>query len=432
MKIAMVVHNALDSDPRVEREATALARAGNDVAIVAIWEPERTPKRERRGAFSIRRVSRRPFFTDLIRQDWIPIIYKLRAWRATPMRATPIAPFKRGARAVISKSLIVVIRALTRALRIFVRVLPKTSLRQAIDTRMAFALLAEKPDVVHAHDLNTLRPAAIAARLAHAKLVYDSHEISPGLPHVQDMQRVVRYERKWIARADAVIHTTPMRGKWAADTYGIAMPHIVRNIPEMQGDVRPVDLAREAGFAPGTKVVMHQGNMQPARGLEALTLAMGKLDNGYGLLMLGKGKLQPELEALVAEHGLGERVRFHAPVPHDELLAWTASAWCGVSLLVDVCLNHKYSLPNKLFEYVAVGVPVVASNNVEIAAFVNEHRVGEVCDPTDPASIADAIARLAERRDDAAQAARAAANVYRWENEERTLLGIYAALKPSR
>jgi glycosyltransferase involved in cell wall biosynthesis len=118
-------------------------------------------------------------------------------------------------------------------------------------------------------------------------------------------------------------------------------------------------------------------------------------------------------------------VRFHAPVPHAELLRYVAGAWCGFSLLVDSCTNHRWSLPNKLFECIAAGVPVIVSDNPEIAAFVDEQGVGETCDPTDPASIAAAVGRLAKRHDVARDAALLAAGRYRWVVEKEQLTELY-------
>ena len=91
-------------------------------------------------------------------------------------------------------------------------------------------------------------------------------------------------------------------------------------------------------------------------------------------------------------------------------------------------LNHRYSLPNKLFEYLAVGVPLVVSDNPEISRFTTEHGIGEVCDPSDPRSIAAAVLRLDASRDAVAMAARAVGATLRWETEETTLLGVYATL----
>lgn len=412
-RITMLLHNAFTQDPRVEREARALLRAGHEVTVIAAWEPATTAKREIRDGYRIRRVSRRAFGVDLITSRFEKVIGP-DAWATSHRPATGGGAARRSGPAVLRIPVLVVRRML--------RSLPTA--KSALLWRLAFAAWRSRPDVIHANDLNTLPAGVRAARWSRAKLVYDSHEISAGLPTIRNPERVIRFERGLIRKADEVIHTTPMRAAWTAETYGIPMPTVIRNVPEGPRDVAPLDLAAEAGFAPGTNVIMHQGYMQPNRGLEALIGAIETLD-GHGLLMLGSGKHRPVLERLVVDRGLDKRVVFRDPVPHEELLAWTAGSWCGASLLVDTCLNHKYSLPNKLFEYLAVGVPLIASDNPEIAAFVNEHRCGELCDPTDAASVADAIRRLAARRDEAAAAAREAAKLYRWENEEAKLLEVY-------
>jgi glycosyltransferase involved in cell wall biosynthesis len=422
-RVTMLLHNAFTQDPRVEREARALVRAGHDVTVIAAWEPATTKKREARDGYRIRRVSRRAFGVDLITSRFEKVIGP-GAW-ATSHTASPNGPtggasWKPGP--AVLRVPVLVVRRLLRSL---------PTAKSALLWRLAFAAWRTRPDVIHANDLNTLPAGVRAARWSRAKLVYDSHEISAGLPSIRDTERVIRFERGLIKRADEVIHTTPMRAKWTADTFGIPMPTVIRNVPEEPRDVTPVDLAAEAGFAPGTHVIMHQGYMQPNRGLEALIGAMETLD-GYGVLMLGNGKHRPVLERLVADKGLEKRVVFRDPVPHEELLAWTAGAWCGASLLVDTCLNHRYSLPNKLFEYLAVGVPLIASDNPEIAAFVAGHRCGELCDPTDAASVAEAIRSLATWRDEAAEHAGEAAKLYRWEYEEAKLLEVYARVLGGR
>ena len=429
-RVCMLVHNSLEFDPRVEREAATLAAAGYQVTVVATWE-DRTPRREDRAGFRIRRVSRRRPGIDLVTRAYTSVSTGAERWRERPRSRPPTTwrAVEQHARNLLVRAFLLGIRIPVRMTRRVLRELPTSSQTWAIENRMIAAAVATRPHIVHANDLNTLRAGVRAARLSGARLVYDSHEISSGLPSVRDPAAVIRYESPLIRKADVVIHTTPMRAQWTAETFGIATPEVVRNIPEGARDVAPADLAALAGFAPGTKVILHQGNMQPARGLEALTEAMGSLPDEFGLLYLGGGKLRPALEELVARQGIGDRVRFAAPVPHAELLAWTAGAWCGASLLVDVCLNHKYSLPNKLFEYLAVGVPLISSDNPEIAGFLAEWGAGEICDPTDPSSIADAVLRLGKRHDAAAAAARAAGAAFRWENEAQTLLKIYESLR---
>ena len=417
-RVCMLLNNPFVQDPRVEREARALVRAGHSVTVIATWEPGSTPRNEVRHGILIRRVSRRALGVDRITRTFEKILGP-EAW-ATGAGRPSSAPNGRRAPALIRVPIFAARRRLAA--------LPNQ--RAATTRRMAVAAWRTRPDVVHAHDLNTLEAGVRAARWSRAKLVYDSHEISAGLPSVRDPGRVMRVERDLIRRADAVIHVTPMRAAWTARTYGVSTPAVVRNIPDEPRAVAPVDLAAMAGFTSETKVILHQGYMSPDRGLEALVAAMGSLD-GYSLLLLGRGRMRPDLEKLVAELGLADRIRFHGPVPHDELLSWTAGAWCGASLLVDTCLNHRYSLPNKLFENLAVGVPIIASDNPEIAAVITEHRCGELCDPTDPSSIIGAVRRLDARYDEAVAAARAAGETYRWEREEAVLLALYETLSVS-
>jgi glycosyltransferase involved in cell wall biosynthesis len=407
VRVCMFVRNSFEFDARVEREATALASEGARVTVVALWDPDRTRRRETRGPIRIRRVRRFFGLIDLLRAAWL-----------RTSRPESGGPRERTA---ITSGLDAMQRTWSKARKVSI----VERLRDAmIALRMAAVGLDARADVYHAHDLNTLAAASWCARARGAQLVYDSHEISPGLPSVRDPVAVIAFERSLIGRADAVIHTTPMRAAWAADTYGIPMPTVIRNVPERHADVAPVDLGAAAEFPTGIRVILHQGFMSPDRGLEALVEAMASLD-GFGLLLLGGGRLRPALERLVGDRALADRVRFRDAVPHQQLLGWTAGAWCGASLLVDTCLNHRYSLPNKLFEYLAAGVPLIASANEEIAAFLEVHGCGELCDPSDPASIADAVKRLDARYAQVAAAARRAGERFRWENEEASLLEVY-------
>jgi len=93
---------------------------------------------------------------------------------------------------------------------------------------------------------------------------------------------------------------------------------------------------------------------------------------------------------------VAERVHLLPPVLPDELLAVTASADVGLVLLEDTCLNHRLALPNKLFEYLAAGVPVLASDLPELRRVVETYRVGCVVDPANPGALAAAMRRLVE------------------------------------
>ena len=128
--------------------------------------------------------------------------------------------------------------------------------------------------------------------------------------------------------------------------------------------------------------------------------------------------------------GAADRLHVLAPVAPDEVIAYAASADIGVSPIVPSCLNYRYSLPNKLFQYMAAGIPVVASDLPQVREVVEGARCGLVVDTTRPEAIADAIERLAgDPRASRAMGRRGRAAVedrYNWSGRAAVLLRAYA------
>ncbi|MEX0748058.1 MAG: glycosyltransferase family 4 protein [Rhodothermales bacterium] len=238
--------------------------------------------------------------------------------------------------------------------------------------------------VYHASDLYVLPALSSAARKHRAKLAYDARELYPhvastvGRPWVRYFWRTV--EGRFIKRADAVFSVSESIAEKLVDMYGIRRPTVIYNIPEAR-EVSPTNALRErAGLQLDDLVVLHQGQMRPNRGCEKLVDAMRDVDTAV-LVFLGDGPLKELLAALARGLGIRDRIRFIEPVPPDELLSYTASADVGVTLLEDVCLNHRFALPNKLFEYLVAGIPVVASDIPEVRRIVLGFDVGLVVDP---------------------------------------------------
>jgi glycosyltransferase involved in cell wall biosynthesis len=114
-------------------------------------------------------------------------------------------------------------------------------------------------------------------------------------------------------------------------------------------------------------------------------------------------------------------------VPPAEVVEALSDASVGLALFEPVCLSHRLVLPNKLFEYVLAGLPVVGSDLPMISRFVRDHEVGAVVDPGDPAAIASALREVLEparRRELRAAVARAQAELD-WRRERDTLAGVY-------
>jgi glycosyltransferase involved in cell wall biosynthesis len=155
------------------------------------------------------------------------------------------------------------------------------------------------------------------------------------------------------------------------------------------------------------------------------------MDSAQLLFMGADGAYAEQLERLAEQLGVSGRTHFHPPVALAELLSYTHQADVGVSLLVDSCENHRLALPNKLFEYLAAGLPVVVSDLPEMRRLVTERGVGWVTDSSDPADIARVLGEaLGERGDHGLrERVRAAAAELNWAHERSRLTDLYARLQ---
>jgi glycosyltransferase involved in cell wall biosynthesis len=130
---------------------------------------------------------------------------------------------------------------------------------------------------------------------------------------------------------------------------------------------------------------------------------------------------------LARREGVAERVEFAGAVPPQELLGAISTASVGLALIQPVCLSYRMSLPNKLFEYVAAGVPVLGSDLPAIGSLVREHEIGLVAQPDQVADVASKLSEMLEPRRNAAlrQATREAAKRLNWDRESRLLVDAY-------
>ncbi|WP_081619788.1 glycosyltransferase family 4 protein [Thioalkalivibrio sp. ALJT] len=409
----MVVWNTFQNDARVLKEAQTLGANGHEVTVHALHTPGVTECcEELPGNVRVQRVVRSPFW----------------GWRrggrtgeqadGGPGAASQVMPNGAGAP---NRS------ARLGRLRRIVWVLG----RSVTHLRLLAAMVRMRPDVVHAHDVNTLPTAWLAARLARARLVYDAHEISTSREGYQSFRRlVVRVERWLLPRADGVITTTDRRAAFFARVYHVRRPVVLQNRPRHRVVPPGSRIRDELGLDSSRPVVLYQGGLQPGRGLDRIVAAATRIP-GAAFVFIGGGRMAAELAEQVDTLGLGGRVRFIPTVSLEELPLYTASADIGVQALENTCLNHFTTDSNKLFEYIAAGLPVVASDFPEIRKIVRTHEVGLLVPSDDTDALVEAIERLV--RDEALRArfaanARLAAAALNWEEQEHKLVELYQHL----
>lgn len=297
---------------------------------------------------------------------------------------------------------------------------------------------AFRPDVVHANDGNTLVPAMVLKALTGARIVYDSHELWT--------HRNVRQDR-WLAPAvealvervavrlcEGVVTVSPSIVRWLQQTYRLPVaPTLVRNIPVWEGstpDPRAGRLRELTGLRPTDKVVAYCGGITTGRGLEETLEALTLLPDDVHLVMLGFGS--PEyvsgLLALARERGLRDRVHLAGQVPGPEVPAALADGDVAVVFVRPIVLSYRYSLPNKLFESIHAGLPIVAADLPDTAAVVRRYGVGEVFDARTPPQLAEAITEVLAAPEAFRKASRRAAPHLDWRLEARRLVELYTAV----
>lgn len=297
--------------------------------------------------------------------------------------------------------------------------------------RLFFYLLFHHFDLFVANDLDTLLPNFLISKLKRKRLVYDSHEYFCGELSIADRPFVKRVwksiERFCFPKLKDVITVSQSIVDQYEQEYGIR-PHLVRNIPPKA--TPPVTETRVSLQLPENKtIIILQGNgINEGRGGEELVEAMPFVDEKAVFLIVGSGTVIPQLKERVKDLQLEHRVRFVSRVTPEMLYNYTYLSDIGIALDRDLSMNLRFSLPNKLFEYIKAGTPVVVSNLIERARIVGQYRVGLIVEDFQAENIAEKINKLVNDKqlyNDLKANCKIAAEDLCWENEEKVLEEIY-------
>jgi glycosyltransferase involved in cell wall biosynthesis len=307
--------------------------------------------------------------------------------------------------------------------------LPTIAYRTAFLLAFVRVLRRLRPDAIHAHDVAMLAPGALAASATGALLLYDSHEYAPGVPYRKWLwgALVRALERVAISRADAVVTVSNGIAERLRERYDLhALPTVVRNLPDPAAsdpDFAAPDLREGLGLDPGATLVIHLGAAALDRGCETLVRAMADAPDAH-LMFLGvdDGAYGVRLTALAEEAGVSDRVHFRRSVPVGQIRAHVEQADIGVSLLEDTCENHRLALPNKVFEYLDAGIPVIASDLPEMRRALAGEPGAQLVDAAHAAEVAAAL------RDASKGLRRPGPQTEQWPDEADRLQELYARL----
>ncbi len=405
-RVAMALYGDLTFDSRVRREARTLAEAGHAVTVVCLAAPGELPDLPENVVVAVRRPAG-------------PAVI--------PGSANPFFAARRGRIAAL-RGRVGWLVAYVRGLRAWGRL--------AVES-------AGPVDVWHAHDLTGL--AAIGPSLPRgARIVYDAHELfletGTALRLPGPVRSILRaYERRLASRTSAVVTVNDALASVLRRRLGRSPVFAVHNCPDrwVPPAVRPTMLREAAGVPRGAPVILYHGALSAGRGVEQLMEALLEpgLEDAH-LVLMGFGEMRDSFVRSAAEGRWSGRVHVLAPVPPTDLLAWIASADIGAMPIQRSTLNLRLSTPNKLFECLAAGTPVVASDFPAMRRIVLDDPggpLGAVCDPTSVPAIGRSIRSLldldaVEMEALRARCLRAAAERWNWAREGAVLLEAYSEI----
>ena len=370
----MLVNSDVDADARVQREARSLVAAGHRVRIIALAG----------------------------RDDGYEVL-PVGVTAAVPNVPKPQHPVGATARASARWALLPTVMERQRA--------------AFVSAARSVAATLDPPFVVHAHDFETLSLGAELADGWDVPLVYDSHElwshrVRHGRPTPVRRTRDRAVEQRLGGRAAAVITVGEEIAGWMRSTFGWTNIDVVRNsFPTM--DLPPVE-----GSPSG---LLYAGRIAEQRDLETVAAAAPDLPLPVVVMGPGDGRLRDRLKR-------AENVEVRPPVPVDDVVGAMRRSGIALVTAADGPLSYRWSLPNKLFQAVQAGVPIVATDLPAQARLVHEHDLGCVYRPGAPTSLVAAVDELLADYDRLRDAVEVAQESLSWNADERALCDVYARL----
>lgn len=269
-----------------------------------------------------------------------------------------------------------------------------------LNIRIFFFLIFKRANLIFSNDLDTL-PACFLAYLfkPKARIIYDTHELFTEVSELKEhpIKRSIwlRLE-KWIfPKLKTVITVNESIAAIYNQKYKVPV-HVVRNIPLPYKNQKVQGNHTTLGINEGDFILIIQGSgLNKDRGIEESILSM-KYCNDCVLLIVGDGDIIPAAKILVEQNNLSSMVKFISRRPYNELMKITQMANLGLLMDKAVNQNHELALPNKLFDYMHAGTPILSNRLKEIEKFIVKYDIGIIIDDVNPPGIAKSIMTFKE------------------------------------
>ncbi|MDO9153496.1 MAG: glycosyltransferase [Paludibacter sp.] len=285
--------------------------------------------------------------------------------------------------------------------------------------RLFFLLLFSRADIFLSNDTDTLIANFLAAKIRQKKLVFDAHELFPEVPELAHRPAI---KKIWTKIEDYIFphlkHTYTVCNSIAEyykNKYGIDMK-VVRNVPYLS------EFGEKKHINQGEKIILYQGALNVGRGLEWVLNAMPLIENAK-LVIIGDGDISEKLKKITIDLNITDKVEFWGRIEGEKIRKFTPMANLGLCLLENKGLSYYYALPNRIFDFMHAGVPILATDFPEIRDVVVTHKTGKVIHQYEPEYLARIISEML-KNPISTEHFRSLSKEFCWENDEKVILEI--------
>ncbi len=294
------------------------------------------------------------------------------------------------------------------------------------NAQLFFYLLFKKADILWSNDLDTLLPNFIIARFKKIKLVYDSHEYFTESVYKKSSRRVWQMlEEKLFPYLKNVITVNDSIKEIYEKKYKVPVT-VIRNVPYK---FEKSEVNKTVILPTNKKILVMQGiGLNENRGAEEAVLMMLFLPDDFILYFIGGGTILNKLKQMVTDLKLESKITFIDVLPYKQMMEYTRQCFLGLIFeKVDVTDQHRFALPNKFFDYIHTGIPVLSSEAVEIKSIIEKYQIGDFINNFDPKEIAEKIIAISKKEETYnfwKHNTIAASDEHNWENEEKVLINF--------
>lgn len=467
-RVVLFRHVGINHDSRAKKFALTLHRAGYEVILLSVeYRSKSAPRQESIAGVTVLRLPVHqdpapPYTSPAPPGDWSRRVARARK-RVLEIRKQPVesarARVQKSAALAVATARLILIRGIRKAIELATfwtepaRTLRRLTgseaqlLRESpvvlhLESALVPVLVKLRPDVLHCHHPWTLR-AATRARLEllamdHSAVIhYDAREDFAGIPETtsgansSSVSTLAREEASYIRGCRSTSTVSPTIADRIAHRYRLReVPQTILNTPISRDFRRSTTLRTLASLPSDAVLLVYSGSIAAVRGIETLLQGLALLPAHVHLMIVPvpyPNPLVAELRDQAAALGCADRLHFAPPVPPDALFEYLSGADIGVHPLSAGSPNHDAALPNKLFEYLHAGLPLVVSSARMMADFVRSYEIGQVFASDDPESFADAVLHELASPTSVAKVT-AAAQKYSWEAQEPAVGAHYNAL----